>query len=158
MPRTEPGAILRARKSTSGGTELCRLSAEWQRITSVLLTGWGEWLAIRSRRSVAAGVRAYRHRWPALQERETMKHFKDVELSNPRREAVIDNWPFGRERCTAKFSIEVDPRCGERAVRITSDRRGGWNSPKKLTYARHARICDGSDGKTYIVEHCPGHT
>jgi len=66
--------------------------------------------------------------------------------SNPRREAVIDNWPMGSQRRgQARFYIESSKR-GERAVRVTD------GAPKKLTFARKARIVDGDDGKTYIAE------
>lgn len=65
--------------------------------------------------------------------------------SNPRMSATIENWPSGSKRVTATFEIESDKR-GERAVRITT------GAPKKLTYARKARIVDGDDGRTYIAE------
>ena len=65
--------------------------------------------------------------------------------SNPRMEAVINDWPIGSKRCTATFSIEQTAK-GERAVRTTV------GAPKKLTYARKARIVDGDDGRTYIAE------
>jgi hypothetical protein len=66
--------------------------------------------------------------------------------SNPRMGAWIENWPHGSKRVTARFEIEQTAR-GERAVRITT------GAPKKLTYAKLARIVDGSDGKTYIAEY-----
>ena len=66
--------------------------------------------------------------------------------SNPRTKAVIENWPNGGHRVTAIFEIESDPKRGERAVRTTT------GAPKKLTYARKARIVDGDDGRTYIAE------
>lgn len=65
--------------------------------------------------------------------------------SNPRTSATIDNWPSGQHRVTARFSIEADPKRGERAVRETT------GAPKKLTYARQMRIVDGDDGRTYIA-------
>lgn len=65
--------------------------------------------------------------------------------SNPRMSATIDNWPSGSQRVTARFDIEVDPKRGERGVRTTT------GAPKKLTYARKARIVDGDDGRTYIA-------
>ena len=65
--------------------------------------------------------------------------------SNPRTEAVIENWPHGSQRVTARFSIEATPR-GERAVRVTT------GAPKKLTFARKMRIVDGDDSRTYIAE------
>lgn len=66
--------------------------------------------------------------------------------SNPRMSATIENWPHGSQRVTARFTIEVDPKRGERGIRTTT------GAPKKLTYARKARIVDGDDGRTYIAE------
>lgn len=69
-----------------------------------------------------------------------------MKYSNPRMTATIENWPSGRaKRVTAHFQIEQTPR-GERAVRITD------GAPKKLTFAKLARIVDGDDGRTYIAE------
>ena len=70
----------------------------------------------------------------------------ELTYSNPRMTAVIENWPSGSQRVTARFVIEQDPKRGERAVRTTT------GEPKKLTYAKLARIVDGSDGRTYIAE------
>lgn len=73
--------------------------------------------------------------------------------SNPRMNAVIDNWPIGRTSTSAHFAIEQVPGKGERGTRYTIDPKTGKPSAtKKLTYARKARIVDGDDGKTYIVE------
>ena len=72
---------------------------------------------------------------------ETLKY------SNPRMQATIEDWPSGKHRVTARFEIESDPKRGERAVRTTD------GAPKKLTYAKMARIVDGSDGRTYIAEY-----
>ncbi|HEV2098526.1 MAG TPA: hypothetical protein VGR45_06315 [Stellaceae bacterium] len=66
--------------------------------------------------------------------------------SNPRMSAVIEDWPIGRKTCAATFQIEQNGQRGERAVRTTIGK------PKKLTYATKARIVDGDDGRTYIVE------
>ena len=66
--------------------------------------------------------------------------------SNPRMNAVIENWPHGSNRVTATFAIEAAPKKGERAVRTTT------GAPKKLTFAKKARIVDGDDGRTYIAE------
>jgi hypothetical protein len=72
--------------------------------------------------------------------------------SNPRTEAVIPDWPSGRHRTTATFRIEQHPTRGERGTRTTTDPKTGRESkPKLLTYATKARIVDGDDGKTYIV-------
>ena len=65
--------------------------------------------------------------------------------SNPRMSATIENWPSGQHRVTATFTIECDPKRGERAVRVTT------GAPKKLTFARQMRIVDGDDGRTYIA-------
>ena len=67
-----------------------------------------------------------------------------TEYSNPRTEAVIEDWPSGSKRVTARFHIERTPR-GERAVRTTT------GAPVKLTFARRMRIVDGDDGRTYIA-------
>jgi len=64
--------------------------------------------------------------------------------SNPRLEAIIENWPSGNRRVTATFLVEVSDR-GERVSRTTT------GAPKKLTYAKKARIVDGSDGRTYLL-------
>lgn len=64
--------------------------------------------------------------------------------TNPRLYAVIENWPSGGKRVTATFSIEIVTK-GQRAVRVTD------GAPKKLTFARKARIVDGDDGRTYIA-------
>ena len=70
-----------------------------------------------------------------------------TKYSNPRMTAVIENWPGGStKRVTARFQIEQTSR-GERAVRITD------GAPKKLTFAKLARIVDGDDGRTYIAEY-----
>jgi hypothetical protein len=61
-------------------------------------------------------------------------------------QATVQDWPSGTKRVTAHFTIEQTPR-GERAVRTTT------GTPKKLTFAKMARIVDGSDGRTYIAEY-----
>lgn len=71
---------------------------------------------------------------------------------NPRKDAVISDWPCGRLRTTATFSVEADAKRGERAVRVTVDpKTGRATEPKKLTYAMQSLIVDGDDGKTYIL-------
>lgn len=64
--------------------------------------------------------------------------------SNPRMRAAIENWPSGRQRVTAIFEIEETSR-GQRGTRVTT------GAKKTLTYAKKARIADGNDGKTYIL-------
>lgn len=67
--------------------------------------------------------------------------------SNPRTYAAIHDWPIGGgNRGTAIFQIENGGKKGERATRVTTGK------PKKLTFAKQARIVDGSDGRTYIAE------
>ncbi len=66
--------------------------------------------------------------------------------SNPRMTAIIENWPSGKHRVTARFEIEQHPKRGERATRITD------GAAKKLTFAKMVRIVDGDDGRTYIAE------
>lgn len=70
----------------------------------------------------------------------------ELKYSNPRMTATIQDWPSGNKRVTARFEIEQASK-GERAVRTTD------GAPKKLTYAKLARIVDGSDGRTYIAEY-----
>jgi len=78
-------------------------------------------------------------------------------LSNPRTEAIIEDWPIGRQRCRAWFAVESGPR-GERASRRTENRdRTGWNAPKLTTYALRTRIADGDDGRTYVVRDVGSH-
>ena len=69
-----------------------------------------------------------------------------ISYSNPRMSATIEQWPSGRNRVPTFFKIEQVPGRGERAIRTTT------GADKKLTYARKARIVDGSDGHTYIAE------
>lgn len=72
--------------------------------------------------------------------------------SNPRMEAVISNWPFGGKRATAYFLIDQTPnKQKERGTRFLT-LNGKQFATKKLTYAHKARIVDGSDGRTYILE------
>lgn len=71
----------------------------------------------------------------------------ELTYSNPRMQATIQDWPSGHnKRVTARFEIEQAAK-GERAVRTTD------GAPKKLTFAKMARIVDGSDGRTYIAEY-----
>jgi hypothetical protein len=73
--------------------------------------------------------------------------------SNPRLEAVIDNWPSGARRTTATLRVETVPGRGQRGTRTTIDpRTGRASAPKLLTYSRAVRIVDGDDGRTYFVE------
>ena len=71
--------------------------------------------------------------------------------SNPRTFYQTNDWPYGRKRVAAVFTLEQTNR-GERVCRVTQNPKGGWNKPKKLTYSLKQRIVDGDDGKTYIAE------
>jgi hypothetical protein len=66
--------------------------------------------------------------------------------SNPRTEATVEDWPSGKHRVTAVFTVERHPKHGERAVRTTTGK------PKALPYASRVRIVDGDDGRIYIAE------
>jgi hypothetical protein len=76
------------------------------------------------------------------------------QYTNPRMTVTIDGWPYGRDlRTTATFTIEQHPTRGERGTGTTVDPKNGRISkPKTLTYASKARIVDGEDGRTYILE------
>ena len=73
-----------------------------------------------------------------------------MQYTNPRKECQINDWPYGNKRVKCKFFIE-EAKGKQRAVRTTENPKGGWNKPKKLTYAIKSLIVDGSDGKTYIL-------
>ena len=77
-----------------------------------------------------------------------------MNYSNPRMAVEINNWPFGRQKTTANFSVEKCPRTGrERAVRVTVNPKTGKPcTPKKQTYAKRVRFVDGSDGRLYVLE------
>lgn len=67
-------------------------------------------------------------------------------FSNPRRQAIIPDWPLGRDqRGPATFTVESDPRKGERIARVTTGK------PKRTTYAHKACVVDGSNGRTYLL-------
>lgn len=73
--------------------------------------------------------------------------------TNPRTEAVIDDWPIGRQRCRARFWVETDAKRGERVARTTENKtRTGSNKPKRTAYASRSVIVDGDDGRTYILQ------
>ena len=76
-----------------------------------------------------------------------------MNYSNPRMELTVTDWPSGRFQTTAIFRVETDPKRGQRVVRTTVDPKTGKPcAPKVTTYARQARIVDGDDGHTYIIE------
>jgi len=68
-----------------------------------------------------------------------------MNLSNPRRQAVIPDWPSGNERVQALFSVERNHILGERIARITNGK------PKRTKYYERIRIVDGDDGKIYLL-------
>lgn len=68
-----------------------------------------------------------------------------IQLSNPRLEATIDDWPIGRnKRGTAVFRVESSMTKGERVARRISGKA------KRTTYCLKMRIVDGDDGRTYL--------
>ena len=72
--------------------------------------------------------------------------------SNPRREVIIPDWPYGKNRCTCHFYVE-NKKGSERAVRVTENpKTGRKNNPKRLTYVVKVLFVDGSDGKTYVMQ------
>jgi hypothetical protein len=86
--------------------------------------------------------------------KEDMMTTKQLTFSNPRKEAMIEDWPIGRQRCRASFMVETHPTRGERVCRVTENKsRTGWNAPKRTTYGSKCVIVDGSDGRTYILDH-----
>lgn len=73
--------------------------------------------------------------------------------SNPRTVAVFEDWPYGQLRTRCTFQIEHVPGKGDRAVRTTvNPKNGRINKPKLTTFASVARIVDGDDGRTYVLE------
>lgn len=83
-----------------------------------------------------------------------------MQYKNPCLTKTVEDWPSGRHRVLARFVIETHPTRGQRAARVTHHPVSGRPSqPKTTTYARQARIVDGEDGRTYILEqhhHGPG--
>ena len=78
------------------------------------------------------------------------------QFSNPRREAMIDDWPIGRQRCRCWFQVERTNR-GERVARRTENKtRTGWNQPKRTTYGDRCAIVDGDDGRTWLLSYRNG--
>jgi hypothetical protein len=65
--------------------------------------------------------------------------------TTPRTEAVIENWPSGSRRVTARFYIETHATRGQRCGRTTT------GAAKYTPYAKAMRIVDGSDGRIYVI-------
>lgn len=75
-----------------------------------------------------------------------------ITYTNPQLNLTVTDWPYGRFRTTAVFTVEKNKQ-GERVSRITTNpKTGAENAPKRSTYATLSRIVDGSDGKTYIMQ------
>lgn len=70
-------------------------------------------------------------------------------FSNPRLAASFSDWPMGgSRRGNCKFAVEHNPKRGYRISRTTAG-----HNPKITTFGGKVAIVDGSDGKTYIVQH-----
>ena len=68
-----------------------------------------------------------------------------LNLSNPRLQATIGNWPLGgNKRGNCNFVVET----GKKGQRISRQTTG---KPKFSTYADKACIVDGDNGKTYLL-------
>ena len=65
----------------------------------------------------------------------------------------VDDYPYGRQRTTAKFTIETDKQGRQRAVMQTvNPKTGRENKPKKATYSGSVKFFM-HEGKTYVLEH-----
>jgi len=75
-----------------------------------------------------------------------------MEYSNPRKEVVVNDWPYSRAlRTKCTFTVEKG-KGKERAVRVTvNPKTGRENPPKRLTYARKVLFVDGDNGRTYVL-------
>lgn len=76
-----------------------------------------------------------------------------MDYSNFREEYTTDNFPSGKYRTKAIYTIDKRDR-KERAKRITYHPK--YNVPNKPhydTYSTRVRIATGDDGRTYIVKH-----
>ena len=81
-----------------------------------------------------------------------MTHAEQITFSNPRQYAEVEDWPIGRQRCRARFTVERKIGKGERVSRVTENKtRTGWNKPKTVTYADRFVIVDGSDDRLYLL-------
>ncbi len=77
-----------------------------------------------------------------------------MKYSNPRLKAQFADWPSSgfNGRTTAQFEIETHPTKGQRAKRRTFNQKTyRWGAWKLTTFYKRARICDGDDGRTYIL-------
>jgi len=72
--------------------------------------------------------------------------------TNPQKEVVIKDWPYGNKRVKCKFYIE-ESKGKQRACRVTiKPGTDTWNKPKKLTYARKVLFVTGNDGRVYVIQ------
>lgn len=72
-------------------------------------------------------------------------------LSNPRESAIVDDWPHGRRRVTATFTIESKTISGQEKFRCSRVTTGGTFKPKRTTYYLKMKIVDGDDGRIYLI-------
>lgn len=71
-----------------------------------------------------------------------------IKFSNPRLQARIENYPLGgSKRGLCVFSVEYRRVKGYRFSRVTTGK------PKTTTYGGKGAIVDGSDGRTYCIQH-----
>ena len=75
----------------------------------------------------------------------------EIRFSNPQLQADFNDWPSGRARVLCRFTVQSDPKRGERVARTTTGRHGSWCAAKHTTYSDQFRIVDGSDGRTYLL-------
>jgi len=63
----------------------------------------------------------------------------------------VDDYPYGKKRTKAKFSVETMKNGKQRGVKQTlNPKTGQWNKPKKTTSGDKVKIVQ-SGGKTYIA-------
>lgn len=68
-----------------------------------------------------------------------------LQLSNPRIDAIVNDWPSGSRRVRVTFAVEGKKSRGERVARVTTGK------PKRTTYYLKIRIVDGDDGRIYLL-------
>jgi hypothetical protein len=74
-----------------------------------------------------------------------------IKLSNGRLEAVIENWPVGRnKRATATFKVETAVK-GAKKGQQRVVRQIGTAKPKDSGYYLRTVIVDGDDDRTYVA-------
>jgi hypothetical protein len=73
-----------------------------------------------------------------------------IKLSNSRQEATIQDWPMGRKRLTAVFTVQSPDKGAGRGKQRVARQLGSYK-PKYTTYYLRTRIVDGDDGRTYIA-------